>query len=130
MFAMANATCIYLYEGERAPVVFDTAVVERERQNLAHWLAENPDLDALVQQASALAKREAEGAEPLILNELAEKHRVDAFLNGLAVGEFRKVLARVVAAHEELAFGTPEKAASILHDLEIDLAGLIGRAAS
>jgi hypothetical protein len=130
MFAMANATCIYLYEGQRAPVVFDTALVERERQSLKRWLAENPDLHALVQQASALANREAERAEPWILNELAEKHRVDALLHGVALEELRNVLARVVAAREELAIGAPEETALILHDLEIDLAGFIGRVAS
>jgi len=126
---MANATCIYLYEGERAPVVFDTALVERERQSLAGWLAENPDLDALVQQAVALAEREAERADLTILNELAEQHRLDSAVRGVALAELQKVLGRVVAAREELAVGASEETAAILYDLEIDLAGLIERAA-
>jgi hypothetical protein len=107
---MPNATCIYLYEGERAPVVFDTAVVERERQSLAGWLAENPDLDTLVQRAVALAEREAERLDLSILTELAEQ-------------------PRLVAAREELAVGASDESEAILYDLEIDLTGLIERAA-
>jgi hypothetical protein len=39
----------------------------------------------------------------------------------------RDVLARVVAAREELALGAAEEAAAMLADLEVDLAVLIGR---
>ena len=126
---MPNATCIYLYEGERAPVVFDTALVERERQSLAGWLAENPDLDALVQQAVALAEREAERSDLTILNELAEQHRLDSARRGIAVDELRDVLAGLVAAQEELANGSTLETESILCGLEADLAGLIEGAA-
>jgi hypothetical protein len=126
---MPNATCIYLYEGERAPVVFDTAVVERERQSLAGWLAENPDLDTLVQRAVALAEREAERLDLSILTELAEQHRLDSAIRGVALDELRDVLARLVAAREELAVGASDESEAILYDLEIDLTGLIERAA-
>jgi hypothetical protein len=123
---MPNATCIYLYEGERAPVVFDTALVERERASLACWLAENPDLDALVQQAVALAEREAERVDESILRELAEQHRLDT---GVTRGGLRDALARVVAAQEELGVGAVDESSAILRDLEADLAELIERAA-
>jgi hypothetical protein len=123
---MPNATCIYLYEGERAPVVFDTALVERERESLARWLAENPDLDTLVQQAVALAEREAERLDPSILTELGEKHRADALV---ALSELQNVLARLVAAREELESGATGEASAILHDLEEDLAVLVERLA-
>lgn len=126
---MPNATCIYLYEGERAPVVFDTALVERERESLARWLAENPDLDTLVQQAVALAEREAERLDLSILAELAEKHRADALAHGVALSELQNVLARLVAAREELEIGAGGEASAILHDLEEDLAALVERAA-
>jgi hypothetical protein len=46
-----NAICIYLYEGEPAPVVFDTCLTGQERKSLLHWLEENPALETLVQQA-------------------------------------------------------------------------------
>ena len=126
---MPNATCIYLYEGERAPVVFDTALVERERQSLAGWLAENPDLDALVQQAVALAEREAERVDEDMLRTLAEQARSTSPVQGVALTELRIVLAGLVAAQEELANGAMLETESILCGLEADLAGLIERAA-
>jgi hypothetical protein len=126
---MPNATCIYLYEGELAPIVFDTTVTERERRGLDRWFAENPDLDSLVHQAIALAEREAERADASILRELAEQHRWDAAARGVAQDELRAVLARVVAAQEELTIGAGVEVAQILRDLEANLAELIERAA-
>jgi hypothetical protein len=126
---MPNATCIYLYEGERAPVVFDTALTERERQGLGHWFAENPDLDALLQQAIALAEREAERADASILTELAEQHRSDAPVHGFALAKLRSVLGRIVAASEELENGALDETTALLRDLEADIAELIESAA-
>ena len=100
-----------------------------ERQSFAGWLAENPDVDALVQQAVALAEREAKRFDLTILNELAEQHRLDSASRGIAVDELRDVLARLVAAREELANGSSDETASILYDLETDVGGLIEGAA-
>jgi hypothetical protein len=126
---MPNATCIYLYEGERSPVVFDTALTDRDRRGLSRWLDENPDLDALVQQAIALAQHEAERADEAVLRELAEQYRMDAPVRGLVLTELRNVLAGLVAAQEELANGAIRETESILCGLEADLAGLIEGAA-
>jgi hypothetical protein len=48
---------------------------------------------------------------------------------GKAIPDASNLLARIVAAGEELAFGESEQAAAILADLETDLATLVGRAA-
>jgi hypothetical protein len=126
---MPNATCIYLYEGERAPVVFDTALTDRERQGLSRWFAENPDLDSLVQRAITLAEREAERVDEDMLRELAEQARSAMPVQGFALAELRSVLAGLVAAQEELANGAIQVTESILCGLEADVAGLIEGAA-
>lgn len=119
---MPNATCIYLYEGQRAPIVFDTALTERERQSLAGWLAENPDVASLIEQANALSVREEERLDISSLDVFAER----AFLQIDALAELRNMLPRVVAAREELAIGALDESETILSDLETDLAGLLG----
>jgi hypothetical protein len=60
---------------------------------------------------------------------LAEQHRLDSAIRGVALDELRDVLARLVAAREELAVGASDESEAILYDLEIDLTGLIERAA-
>jgi hypothetical protein len=43
--------------------------------------------------------------------------------------DINNLLSRIVAAQEELALGAVDEAVWILEDLEIDLAGLLGRSA-
>lgn len=58
--ASKPSVAIYTREGSLTPVVFSTATYSREQRALDAWLAENPDLAALVERASELADRSDE----------------------------------------------------------------------
>lgn len=59
------AVHIAVYEGDPAPTMFSTALKPSEQRALEAWLAENPDLQALVRTASELAEHEPDEDERL-----------------------------------------------------------------
>ena len=52
---------IFVYSGDTRPTMFTTAASAAEERHLDAWLAENPDLDALVKVAWHLANADETG---------------------------------------------------------------------